>query len=81
MPIYEYSCDSCGHDFELLIRGSEEPACPSCASVELTRKLSLPRVKTEGTRQKSLRAAKARDKRLGHDRMVERIEYETSHDD
>lgn len=80
MPIYEYSCDSCGHEFELLIRSSETPACPTCESAELTRKLSLPRVSTEGTRQKGLRAAKARDKRAGHDRMVERIEYEHNHD-
>jgi putative FmdB family regulatory protein len=80
MPIYEYSCDSCGTEFELLVRGSETPACPECASAELTRKLSLPRVQTEGTRQKGLRAAKARDKKLGHDRMVERVEYESNHD-
>lgn len=80
MPIYEYSCDSCGTEFELLVRGSEKPACPECASAQLTRKLSLPRVQTEGTRQKGLRAAKARDKKQGHDRMVERIEYESNHD-
>ncbi len=80
MPIYEYICDSCGNEFELLVRGSETPACPECANAELTRKLSLPRVQTEGTRKKGLRAAKARDKKLGHDRMVERIEYETNHD-
>ena len=81
MPIYEYACDSCGHEFELLVRNAETPACPECASEALTRKLSLPRVQTEGTRQKGLRAAKARDRKLGHDRMVERVEYESSHDD
>ncbi|MEJ2541248.1 MAG: zinc ribbon domain-containing protein [Gemmatimonadota bacterium] len=80
MPIYEYVCDSCTHEFERLVRGSETPACPECGSRELTRKLSLPRVQTEGTRQKGLQAAKRRDKKLGEDRMRERVEYESSHD-
>ena len=30
MPIYEYACKSCGHEFEELIRGNEQPACPAC---------------------------------------------------
>jgi len=80
MPIYEYVCTSCEHEFELLVRGSEAPACPDCGSQELTRKLSLPRVHSEGTRQKGLQAAKKRDAALGQDRMRERIEYESSHD-
>lgn len=80
MPIYEYACDTCEHEFELLVRGSETPACPACGSEELNRKLSLPRVHSEGTRQKGLRAAKKRDQKLGDDRMRERVEYESSHD-
>lgn len=80
MPIYEYRCDDCGHDFELLVLGSRTPACPTCESEALTRKLSLPRVHSEGTRQKGLRAAKKRDAKLGDDRMRERVEYESSHD-
>lgn len=43
MPIYEYSCDHCGHQFEWLVRTTEEkPTCPSCSGKRLTRKLSLP---------------------------------------
>jgi putative FmdB family regulatory protein len=42
MPIYEYSCASCGHDFELLVRSSERPACPQCKSARLERRLSVP---------------------------------------
>ncbi|MCP4106183.1 MAG: zinc ribbon domain-containing protein [Desulfobacteraceae bacterium] len=30
MPIYEYNCDGCGHNFEYLVFGSDEPECPSC---------------------------------------------------
>ncbi len=32
MPIYEYQCDSCGNQFELKQKFSDEPAqeCPKC---------------------------------------------------
>jgi putative FmdB family regulatory protein len=42
MPIYEYTCDDCGQEFELLIRGSEKPACPACTGGHLTRAMSVP---------------------------------------
>ncbi|HKK92146.1 MAG TPA: zinc ribbon domain-containing protein [Longimicrobiales bacterium] len=80
MPIYEYVCDDCGHDFELLVRGSDTPTCPECESAELSRQLSLPKVKSAKTRQKAMRAAKQRDRRQGESQMRERIEYESNHD-
>ena len=31
MPIYEYKCPSCGHQFEELVRlNSAAPLCPRC---------------------------------------------------
>ncbi len=42
MPIYEYTCDSCRSEFEVLMRADEKPACPKCGKKRLTRKLSLP---------------------------------------
>jgi putative FmdB family regulatory protein len=41
MPIYEYACRGCGHEFEALVRTGTEPACPSCRSTELERLLSV----------------------------------------
>jgi len=41
MPIYEYACSSCGHEFETLVRGSDKPGCPKCASNALEKKLSV----------------------------------------
>ena len=40
MPIYEYACTACGHEFETLVYGSERPACPECASEELAKRFS-----------------------------------------
>lgn len=42
MPIYEYRCRQCDHDFELLIRGNEQPTCPSCSQPELEKQFSVP---------------------------------------
>ena len=41
MPIYEYACSQCGHEFETLVRSSTLPDCPSCHSTELEKKLSV----------------------------------------
>ena len=41
MPIYEYACAGCGHEFEALVRSGTEPECPSCHSKELEKLLSV----------------------------------------
>jgi len=51
MPIYEYTCQDCGSEFELLIRGSEKPVCPSCGRQRLTKSLSVPAAHTAGSRE------------------------------
>jgi putative FmdB family regulatory protein len=73
MPIYEYVCRACSHEFELLVMpASAAPACPSCDSHDLERLLSGFAVSSDGTRNANLRAAKKkagtdpnrRDKRI-----------------
>ena len=46
MPIYEYACDACDAEFELLVCGSERPSCPSCHSTKLERRISVPAAHT-----------------------------------
>ncbi len=42
MPIYEYVCGGCQTRFEKLVRRfGESVACPSCASDEVDRQLSV----------------------------------------
>ena len=41
MPIFEYACQDCGHEFEALTRSSQQPECPRCHSVQLEKKLSV----------------------------------------
>ena len=40
MPIYEYECLECRHDFELLVPSRSAPVCPSCDSASLQKRLS-----------------------------------------
>ncbi len=80
MPIYEYTCQDCGLDFERLILGGKTPSCPGCDSEKLERRMSLPRVKSSSTHDMAMRAAKKRDASQARDRMHERIRYEESHD-
>lgn len=41
MPIYEYRCDPCQHDFEaFLATSSDQAVCPTCQGTELTRLMS-----------------------------------------
>lgn len=41
MPLYDYACRACGHEFEALVRGSDAPSsCPKCQSQNLERLLS-----------------------------------------
>lgn len=81
MPIYEYSCRACGHEFETLVRSATTPACPKCESADLERLLSLPAIKSESTHGLALKAAKKRDaKQAGVNARTQR-EYELSHND
>ncbi len=64
MPYYSYRCSGCGTEFETLVRASETPACPQCASEALDRLLGVtaPAAKTPGL----LGSARTRAAREGH---------------
>jgi putative FmdB family regulatory protein len=35
MPLYSYACENCHAEFELLVRASDTPVCPTCGSEKL----------------------------------------------
>ncbi len=51
MPIYEYECAKCGHEFEALQKISEGPLrkCPKCGALRLKRLVSAPQFRLKGT--------------------------------
>jgi len=83
MPIYEYECRGCQHQFEfLLLPGSgESPQCPSCHGVELDRLLSgfavsSPELSSARVKMARKQIARSKDTK---DRNVARAEYEKEH--
>ena len=41
MPIYEYICKECNHQFEALVYGKEKAECPKCHTKKLEPQLSV----------------------------------------
>ena len=50
MPIYEYRCDSCSHEFETIQKLSEAPlqTCPECETNALVKKVSAAGFRLKG---------------------------------
>jgi len=41
MPIFEYICKDCQHQFEIIVHGDQRAECPACTSRELEKQLSV----------------------------------------
>jgi putative FmdB family regulatory protein len=48
MPLFDFVCNACGKEFELLVMGGEIPACPHCKSSELEKKMSTFAFRSKG---------------------------------
>lgn len=48
MPIFEYQCTGCGHQFEKLVMGQETPVCPDCNSPKVCKLMSTCGFLTKG---------------------------------
>jgi putative FmdB family regulatory protein len=61
MPIFEYVCKECHHEFEALIFGKQKAECPKCQSKKLEPQLSVFAVsaKSGGASQPSFSAGPA----------------------
>jgi putative FmdB family regulatory protein len=64
VPLYSYHCSKCDKDFELLVRSSDTPACPTCGNIEIAQQVSF--VAPENKSRTFLRGARAQAAREGH---------------
>ena len=48
MPIFEYICNQCQHEFEALVYGKDKAECPKCNSKKLEPQLSVFAVSAKG---------------------------------
>jgi putative FmdB family regulatory protein len=57
MPIFEYLCQECQHEFEALVFGRDKASCPKCHSKKLAPQLSVFAVASKGMSAKGSSAA------------------------
>jgi len=80
MPLYDFECRRCGHEFEVLVRpGSPALVCSECGSDDLEKLLSGFAVSSETTRANNLAAGRkfyAKDRK---DQAIAQMEYEKHH--
>jgi putative FmdB family regulatory protein len=48
MPIFEYVCKDCHHEFEALVYGKDKAECPKCRGKNLEAQLSVFAVAAKG---------------------------------
>ena len=78
MPIYEYSCRACSHEFEaVVLPASGPPKCPACGHADLERLISAFSVSSDGTRATNLQQARKQAKKIQRDKAV--AEHEAIH--
>ena len=49
MPIFEYICSECQHQFETLLYGKQKAECPKCHATKLEPQLSVFAVSAKGS--------------------------------
>jgi putative FmdB family regulatory protein len=82
MPIFEYRCLSCSHEFELIVRPQTPPAaCPACGSASVERQLSMFAVSSDGTTQRAREKLGAVQQQKTASVNKEREFYKTDHHD
>ena len=78
MPIYEYRCRACQHEFEAVVLPTgDPPACTACSGTDLERLISAFSVSSDGTRQMNLNQARKQAKKIQRDKAV--AEHEAIH--
>jgi putative FmdB family regulatory protein len=82
MPIYEYECLGCGHEFEYLVLPTSPAAeCPACRHQDLRRLISLCAVSSENTRQAHLDSARKQYSKVNKEKQYEEHKQMHEHHD
>jgi putative FmdB family regulatory protein len=81
MPIYDFRCRTCRHEFEALVRAQDAaPACPSCHGQDLERLLSGFAVSSAEKTQAAAKKSRERQIHANKDKVVADEEYRKEHE-
>ena len=82
MPIYDFRCRACGHEFEALVPVSGTAACPSCSAADVERLVSAFGVRSgRGLSQAARRAVQKQQAGQHRDQAAYQQEIEKKHFD
>ena len=70
MPIYEYKCRACEHEFEALVLDAKTPPCPQCESQEIERLVSQFAVNSGDTRRLHLSSERQKNAKTLKEKSV-----------
>ena len=80
MPLYEYKCRACAHEFEQIVKLGETPPCPECAAADPERLFSRSvSVSTTKTRNRSMAAARSKGREIKREKDHAQREYERNY--
>ena len=80
MPLYDFRCKNCNHEFEALVRTGDVPQCPSCQGQDLERLLSTFAVDSAERRQAAAKDSRRRQIAGRRDAVIAEEEYRQKHD-
>jgi putative FmdB family regulatory protein len=82
MPIYDFHCRACGHDFEALVRPHDQQptTCPSCRSMDLERQLGTFAVSTAEKTAAAAKQSRQRQIKANKEKLVADEEYRKEHE-
>jgi len=81
MPLYDFHCRACGHEFEALVRaGADDAACPSCKGHDLERLVSSFAVSYAEKTQAAAKDSRKRQIAGRKDAIIADEEYRQKHD-
>ncbi|HTR00316.1 MAG TPA: zinc ribbon domain-containing protein [Candidatus Acidoferrum sp.] len=79
MPIYEYKCLHCHHQFEKLVKLDETPSCPACQHNTLERLFSAPAISTQKSRSYTHGIARRKANSIKKEQDHAQREYERNY--
>ena len=80
MPLFDFRCGACKHEFEALVRAGDTPVCPSCGARNLERLLSAFALNTAEKRQAAAKQSRQRQIGKRKDALIADEEYRQKHD-
>jgi putative FmdB family regulatory protein len=82
MPLYDFQCRTCGHEFEALVRPQDQAptTCPACQGVDLERLIASFAVSTAEKTAAAAKQSRQRQAKANKEKLVADEEYRKEHE-